>query len=108
MKEQNKRTLKNVFLSLIKNDAAIEGAKTAPWWIAVILFVLGTFLPVIPIMVNNGKTYGASFISGNVYGFEQAMTVAATELKENQHSLKLENNELQMMILIGEFRYQKR
>lgn len=94
MKEQNKRTLKNVFLSLIKNDAAIEGAKTAPWWIAIIMFVLGTFLPVIPIMVNASKSYGAQFISGNVYGFEQAITVAATELKDNNHALRLENNEL--------------
>lgn len=94
MKETTKRTVKNVFASLIKNDSAIDGAKTAPWWIAVIMFIIGTFLPIIPIMVNNSKTYGAQYISSNVYGFEQGLATETKELKEKGYSFKVEGNSL--------------
>ena len=67
---------------MIKNDSAIDGAKTAPWWIAVIMFIIGTFLPLIPIMVNNSKTYGAQYISSTVYGYEQGLATGAKTLKE--------------------------
>ena len=94
MKDTTKRTVKNLFASLIKNDSAIDGAKTAPWWIAVILFVIGTFLPIIPIMVNNSKTYGAQYISGNIYGYEQGLATTAIELKEKGYAFKVSNNNL--------------
>ena len=94
MKDTTKIQLKNGFASLIKNDAAIECAKTAPWWIAIILFVLGSFLPIIPIMVNTNKTYGASFISGNTYGFEQAIAECSNDLKTKNYSFKVEDKQL--------------
>lgn len=94
MKEKTKITLKNFFASLIKNDSAIEGAKTAPWWIAIVLFVLGSFLPIIPIMVNASKTYGASFISGTTYGLEQALASSTLDLRNNGYAYKVEDNQL--------------
>ena len=94
MKDTTKRTVKNLFASLIKNDSAIDGAKTAPWWIAVILFIIGTFLPIIPIMVNNGKTYGAQYISSSIYGYEQGLTTTAIDLREKGYSFKVEGNSL--------------
>ncbi len=94
MKENTKRTLKTTFLSLIKNDAAIEGAKTAPWWIGVIMFVIGTFLPIIPIMVNASKTYGASYVSATTYGYEQGLVTCGVQLKTASYSFKVEDNQL--------------
>lgn len=94
MKDKTKRTVKILFASLVKNDSAVEGAKTAPWWIAVILFVIGTFLPIIPIMVNVSKTYGASYIAKNVYGYEQGLTSCGIALKAEGYSFTVENNEL--------------
>ena len=94
MKDTTKRTLKILFGSLIKNDSAIEGAKTAPWWIAVILFIIGNFLPIIPIMVNASKTYGASFVSGFVYGYDQALMSATAQLKTDKYELKVEDHQL--------------
>ena len=94
MKDTTKRTVKNLFASLIKNDSAIDGAKTAPWWIAVILFIIGTFLPIIPIMVNNSKTYGAQYLSSYVYGYEQALASKATELKDKGYTFKVEGKSL--------------
>ena len=95
MKDTTKRTVRNLFASLIKNDSAIDGAKTAPWWIAVILFIVGTFLPIIPIMTNVSKTYGAEYISGNVYGYEQGLAWCGQELKyERGYSFTVEDGTL--------------
>ena len=95
MKDNTKRTLKNLFGSIIKNDSAIEGAKTAPWWIAVILFIVGTFLPIIPIMVNASKTYGASYIStSTINGYEQGLATGALTLKTEGYEYKLNANQL--------------
>lgn len=94
MKYETKRTLRNLFGSIIKNDAAIEGAKTAPWWIALILFLIGSFLPIIPIMVNASKTYGASFIAGTTYGYDQALATCGLKLKADSYGFKVSNHEL--------------
>ncbi len=90
MKERTKRTLKITAASIIKNDAAIEGAKTAPWWIAVVMFIIGNFLPIIPIMVNASKTYGAQFVSSNTYGYDQALVSISHELGQDDSQYKLE------------------
>ena len=94
MKDTTKRTVKNLFASLVKNDSAIDGAKTAPWWIAVILFIIGTFLPIIPIMVNVSKTYGASYIAKYNYGYDQALVSCGIKLKAEEYSFKLEDSSL--------------
>ena len=95
MTAKTKYSLKLVFGSLIKNDYCVEGAKTMPWWIAVIMFILGTFLPVIPIMVSASNTYGASFVSSNVYDYDQALVSMGVELKaESLYDFKVENQQL--------------
>ena len=95
MKESTKRTLTNLLVSNVKNDSAIDGAKTAPWWIAIILMIVGTFLPIIPLMVNVSKTYGASFIASQSYGFEKYETAISLDLKEQGYDFKVnDSNEL--------------
>ena len=92
MKESSKRTLKNVFASLISNEAAIDGAKTAPWWIAIIFLILGTFIPIIPIMVNSSKTYGASFMAKETYGYEQALATVSNKLQIEGYTFTINEN----------------
>ena len=94
MKIETKKTLLNLAGSIIKNDSAIEGAKTAPWWIAVVLFVLGNFLPIIPIMVNASKTYGASFTANYTYGYDQALVTCGVQMKAQEYELNVSNKQL--------------
>ena len=94
MKNETKRNIKNVFASIIKNNAAIDGAKTAPWWIALIMFIVCNFLPIIPIMVNASKQYGASFIASYTNGYETALVGATEQLKAKGYSLKIDNHQL--------------
>lgn len=90
MKSNSKQTLKILFASLISNEAAINGAKLAPWWIGVILFILGSFLPIIPIMTSTSKTYGASFMNINkTYGFEQHLTSCGVELQAEKYQFTI-------------------
>ena len=94
MKSTTKRTISNLFVGLFSNNRAIEGAKTAPWWVAVILFILGTFLPVIPIMVTQSNEYGAKFLNSSLYGFDQALVSETVEMRENGYQFKIQGGEL--------------
>lgn len=82
MKDTTKRTIQNVFVGQFSNARAIEGAKTAPWWIAVVLFILGTFLPVIPIMLTQANAYGAQFVNGTLFGYDQYITQVTYDLAQ--------------------------
>lgn len=91
MKKETKNTLSLTFKSLFSNQAAIDSAKTNPWWIAIIIFILGVFLPVIPLMVQTGKTYGASFINSTTNGFETKITTASLALKDQGYEFTVNN-----------------
>lgn len=95
MKDTSKRTLRNVFVGQFSNARAIEGAKTSPWWIAVILFILGTLLPIIPIMVTQSGAYGAQFISNTLYGYDQTVAQTTYDLAQNENTIyRIVNHQL--------------
>ena len=96
MTAKTKNTLRLLFGNLVNNNIAIEGAKTLPWWVATIMFVLGSFLPVIPIMVNASKTKGQDFVSSStIYSYDQALISCGVELKtESLYDFKVEEQQL--------------
>ena len=71
MKPKTKKFLSNFFFGLFSNDHAIEGSKSNPWWVALIIALFAVILPVIPITVSQSRTYGASFLAGYIYRFDQ-------------------------------------
>ena len=95
MKESTKKWLGDIFISQVKNERAIEAAKTRPWWLALIMFFIGAFLPVIPLMVTQGNTYGSYFMNQQYkYGFDQSIAEATVQLEENGYKLEINNGEL--------------
>lgn len=96
MTAKTKHTLKLLFGNLVNNNIAIEGAKTLPWWVAAIMFVIGSFLPVIPIMVNASKTKGQDFVSSYTYSYDQGLVTCGVELK-NEDLYKFEVKEGQLI-----------
>lgn len=85
MKPKTKKFFSNFFLGLFSNDQAIEGSKSNPWWVALIIALLGIIIPIIPITVSQSRSYGASFLSGYTRRFDQniaSLTVALA--KENK------------------------
>ena len=95
MTPKTKNTLRLLFGNLINNNIAIEGAKTLPWWVAAIMFVLGTFVPVIPIMVNTSKTTGSDFVKSYTYDYDQALVSCGVKLKtESLYDFRVEDQQL--------------
>ena len=91
---QTKRNLLNVFKSLISNQAAIDGAKEASFWIGIIFLVLSVCLPVIPIIVAQQKVNGNSFISSYNYGADRGLANTTMQLEENGYVFKVEGGNL--------------
>lgn len=111
MNPEKKEFLKTLFGSLINNERAINGAKTSKWWIGALMGLLAIILPVIPITVNNARTYGSSFLASYSYGFDKCITASMLSLSkgetvsedESLNNKKIEfkvnsNNELQMFV----------
>jgi len=74
MKANTKYNIRNIFGSLINNDCSIQAAKTLPWWAAIIAFLIGVFLPVVPILVSSCNAYGSSCIASTNYAFDRDIT----------------------------------
>ena len=91
---QTKRNLGNVFKSLISNQAAIDGAKEAPFWIGIIFLVLSICLPVIPIIVAQQKVNGNNFISSYNYGADRGLANTTMQLEDNGYIFKVEGGTL--------------
>ena len=85
--------LKIGFGSLISNQSCIEAGKSLPWWIAIILGLVATFIPVIPVMTNIAKTNGESFISSTYnYAFDTNGAIAALEMKNEGIEFVVDND----------------
>lgn len=83
MSPETKRTLSNVFSSLISNQACVDGGRESPWWIAVIFFVLSLCLPLIPVMTSLNKGYGASFVASANYGTDRGLSITSQAFKDD-------------------------
>ncbi len=95
MNAKLKTHLSNIFVSQVNNERAIYSAKTYPWWVSIIMLIIGTFLPVIPIMGTQGKSSGAAFMNGTVYGFDQHIAQVSYDINQEQkYRFKTENYSL--------------
>ena len=83
MRENTKRFLLNIFGSLISNRYLLDGARTAPFYVAVIMFLIGNFLPIIPTMVQIGNSKGSDFLKSNTYGVEIALAEQTHTISES-------------------------
>ena len=63
------KTLKLIFTSLFRNDAAMEG-RFQKWYFAAILFMLSVILATLPLFVNTAGTSGSDFMNSTLYSFD--------------------------------------
>lgn len=95
MRDTTKEFLGDLLISHFSNARAVSAAKTRHLLFAIIFFVIGNFLPIIPLMVRAGTSYGASFLSGNTYGLEISMSEQTHSISEN-YAFKV-NDENQLL-----------
>ena len=103
MKEKTKHNIKHIFGSLIKNDSAIECAKTIAGWIPVAIAVVIAFLPVIPLTVNVANTYGSKFLKSQTYNFELYNTDAFLGMSADNVEFKVNDNNQLLKYVDGEY-----
>lgn len=84
MKERTKEVLRDGFGSLINNAAALRGAKSGPFWLTLVMFILSLLLPILPIFVTQANTKGSSFFGSNSYSFEKYIPAVGLDLKDNR------------------------
>lgn len=89
-----KKNLGLTFKSLISNQACIDGASEAPWWIAVIFLVLSICIPVIPTVVSLQKGYGSSFVSTYSFNADRGMTNTALAYQKDGYEFRVVDNKL--------------
>lgn len=91
MKPKVKFVLLTFLKSLISNDAAIEGAKQAPWWMALVLGLVSVGLPLIPTAVTTANTKGSQYLSSYSDGQEVALTSLLKEVKATGYEFRVED-----------------
>ena len=94
MSPQAKRNLANVFKSIVSNQAAIDGAKEAPVFIAIIFLLLSIFLPLIPIMVTINSYYGSSFVATYNFSADQGLASTTKSLVADGYEFKVSGGQL--------------
>ena len=80
MNPKTKKFLSNFFFGLFSNDHAIEGSKSNPWWVALIILLVSIIIPVIPITVSASRAYGASFLDSYTYRFDQNIATVTKKM----------------------------
>lgn len=88
----NKQTIRTLFASLFKNQAAIDGGRYQPWWIAVILFFVSTIVAVIPTMVVTGRARGSDVFKGPQYELDTGIVKFHQALETNAVDLAYRSN----------------
>ncbi len=88
------KTFKLFLRSLINNEAAVEGGRTRPWWLAIIMIFVSLILSLIPTLVTSLKKDGSDFINGSyVYGYDVAMEAFIKDTNEKDLHLVVKESE---------------
>lgn len=91
MKAETKVTLFNVLGSPFSNARVVECGKTLPWWSALICFILGVFLPIIPTMVSISNSYGSQFLTSNTYGYDVQLVGSTMDIYLNGYEFSIDD-----------------
>lgn len=84
LSKEARYNLKTGFGTLISNQSCVEAGRSFPWWSAIIIGLIATFLPIIPVMVNISKTNGETFITSTYnYNFDRNATIANVQMNND-------------------------
>jgi len=96
---KDRKTIKRVFGGLFNNSVAIDGAKFSPWWVGLILFVLGILLPVVPLFVSAATTDGTSFLPSEYgLGLDKTFGIAMNDM-QTTNTLNFNNEKKEISLV---------
>lgn len=91
MSPRTKNVISNTFRGIISNRACVDNGREAPWWLAILFFLFGAIIPLIPNHVSMNKVYGASFFNSGTFDFAEQITKASVEMR--QDNIKYDNGD---------------
>jgi len=91
MSPRTRNVIGNTFKGIISNRACVDNGREAPWWLAILFFLFGAIIPLIPNHVSMNKVYGASFFNNGTYDFAEQITKASVEMR--QDNIKYDNGD---------------
>ena len=92
MKERTREAIRDGFGGIVKNAAALRGAKNGPLWLTIAMFFASILLPIVPLFVSASSMTGSSFIKTNTFGLERYVTKAALDLKAADYEFGIDNH----------------
>jgi len=91
------KTLKLIFASLFRNDAAMEG-RFQKWYLAAILFLVSIIVSAVPLFVSATNTNGADFMDSTLYSFDVGIQGFSEAIVDEDVNLVIEQDgELQKL-----------
>lgn len=82
------KNLKLILKSLINNESVVAGARSKPWYFAIIMFFVGMIISIVPTFVGTLTRNGADFVNTtNVYGYDLGVQRFAEVLDEKEFDL---------------------
>ncbi len=87
------KNLKLILKSIINNNACVEGGRTTPWYISIIMLVFSLVILLIPPLVNSLKTSGEDFVKTNTYNYETGALRFVETLNDNDLKMTVVNPE---------------
>ena len=94
MNPKAKKFLSNFFFGLFSNDHAIEGSKSNPWWVCLIIGLFAAILPVLPITVSNSKAKGDDFLKNYTYRFDRNIATLSVNMSNDGKEFKINEEHL--------------
>ena len=89
MKERTKEVVRDGFGSLVSNAAALRGAKSGPFWLTLVMFILSLLLPILPIFITQANTKGSSFLGSNSYSLEKYIPALGLDLQSKGYEFQI-------------------
>jgi hypothetical protein len=90
---KTKQAFKTLFASLFNNQAAVDGGRKQPWWIAIILLFVSTLIAIVPQMVTMGKDKGGDIFSSPVVEVDTGLIKFHQALEEKGVTLTYKAND---------------
>lgn len=83
MSPRTKNVISNTFRGIISNRACVDNGREAPWWLAILFFLFGAIIPLIPNHVSMNKVYGASFFNNGTFDFAEQIAKASVKMRQD-------------------------
>lgn len=92
-KKQNKVSIMPYIRTLWKNEACVDAAYSAKFFVPLIIFIVAALLSIIPITVQTATAKGGAFLEGQtIYNMDEAFYSFLEDAEKNKYDIKFDQD----------------